>query len=95
MIVLLTVRKSIIRFFSVVTEITGDVQLPGGLKCVGLFKSHDRSIKGNEGANMSNIKELQRSDDNLMNIVAYLESNILPESQRTHCAFCLNRLISI
>jgi hypothetical protein len=49
-------------------------------------KSVDRvlkqTIKGYEGVNMSNIKELQRSDDNLMNIVAYLESNILPESQK-------------
>ena len=38
--------------------------------------------KGYEGVNMSNIKELQRSDDTLMNNVAYLESNILPESQK-------------
>jgi hypothetical protein len=41
-----------------------------------------QTIKGYGGVNMSNIKELQRSDDNLMNIVAYLESNILPESQK-------------
>ena len=70
MIVLLTVRKSIIRFFSVVTEITGDVQLPGGLKCVGLFKSHDRSIKGNEGANMSNISTIYLNYD--ITVILYI-----------------------
>ena len=43
MIVKLTVRKRLIRFFPVVTKNTGDIQLPGGLKFVELFKSHDKS----------------------------------------------------
>ena len=42
----------------------------------GVDRLLKQTNKGYEGVNMSNIKELQRSDDTLMNIVAYLESNI-------------------
>ena len=42
----------------------------------GVDRVLKQTNKGYEGVNMSNIKELQRSDDTLMNIVAYLESNI-------------------
>lgn len=48
----------------------------------GVDRVLKQTNKGYEGVNMSNIKELQRSDDTLINIVAYLESNILPESQK-------------
>ena len=48
----------------------------------GVDRVLKQTHKGYEGVNMSNIKELQRSDDILMNIVAYLERNILPESQK-------------
>ena len=133
-------------FFPLVTENTGEIRLPGGVKFVDLFESNDNtdvvvqaidivadkhidlySVETDEhdslndpydadtdesdsyvhnrkkkfgrnnqnveqlantlrdfqvGANTSNIKKLQRKDSDLRKIIAYLEDDVLPDSQK-------------
>ncbi|VDI47202.1 Hypothetical predicted protein [Mytilus galloprovincialis] len=119
-------------FFPLVTENTGEIRLPGGVKFVDLFESNDNtdvvvqaidmvadkhidlySVETDEhnslndpydadtdennqnveqlantlrdfqvGANTSNIKKLQRKDSDLKKIIAYLEDDVLPDSQK-------------
>ncbi|CAG2206375.1 unnamed protein product [Mytilus edulis] len=133
-------------FFPLVTENTGEIRLPGGVKFVDLFESNDNTdvvvqaidmvadkhidlynVETDEhnslndpydadtdesdsyvhnrkkkfgrnnqnveqlantlrdfqvGANTSNIKKLQRKDSDLKKIIAYLEDDVLPDSQK-------------
>ncbi|CAC5407698.1 unnamed protein product [Mytilus coruscus] len=144
-------------FFSLVTENTGDIRLPGGVKFVDLFESNDNTdvvvqaidmvadthtdlynaetdehnslndpydaetdesdsyvhhcvkkfVRNNQnieqlannlrdfqvGANTSNITKLQRKDCDLKKIIAYLEDDVLPDSQKESRRILLESLL--